>query len=174
MNIAGSRAIARLLCKTVPPRRIVTLNSKTANLQYPNCIRFSDIDVFMALVKALTDQSSTNLVHIWLGAHVGLERTVTLGSQKEQYHLRQSVNGTCSILLEHYDSLATILDKWQTLSIRTRSTGLISLSVTPCGTYTRDSDILCQIEFFMASEAMDRNLRCPFCPYDSGWRSKPI
>ena len=26
----------------------------------------------------------------------------------------------------------------------------------------------------MASEAMDRNLRCPFCPYDSGWMSKPI
>ena len=40
--------------------------------------------------------------------------------------------------------------------------------------HARDTDVLCQVDFFMAMEAMDRRTRCPTCPFSIDRHILPI
>ena len=165
MNIAGSRAIDRLLCMSTPPRRIVTLGSKTEKLQYPNCITFTVFSDFFLLLRRLSDEEALHLVKDWFTRQTHFPASATLSAPNSQYHLKMTSPQHYTIIVEHYDSMAIILATWDTLSRARLTAGIVKLSATPFGVYAPDIDVLCQIEFFMAKEAMDRRLRCPTCPH---------
>ena len=174
MNTAGSRAIDRLLCKSTPPRRIVMLGSKTPSLLYPNCITFTVLSDFIPLLHRISSEEVIQLVKDWVAGIAHFPSSVTLSAPNSRYHLETTLPRTYTIIVEHCDSMSTILAPWDTLSRARLTAGTVDLSATTFGVYARDTDVLCQIEFFMAMETVDRRLRCPTCPHVTDRSPIPI
>ena len=107
----------------------------------------------------MSSEEATQLVNDWVAKIALFPSRVTLSAPTSQYHLETTSPQAYSIIVEHYDSMSTLLTHWDTLSRERLTIGIVSLFAIPFGAYARDTDILCQIDFFMAMEAMDRRLR---------------
>ena len=82
--------------------------------------------------------------------------------------------GGIDIILSQYDSLAIILSAWQKVPISTRQACPLQLLAVAYGQYSRDTDVLAQIEYFMAAEAIDNYIHSPVCPRSDLEVLKPI
>ena len=80
MNVPGSRAIARLLCKTTPQRRLITLSSKAEDLKYPNCVTLNVLSDFIRLLASIGGKAAARLVQDWLDKVEQFPSSVTLSA----------------------------------------------------------------------------------------------
>ena len=106
MNVPGSKAIARLLCKTSPPRRLTTLRSKSEELQFPNGIRPANTQTLLLLLEAL-GAGAVEAAKGWVESQDS--GTVSVGNEALQLFLAREGTGGIDIILSQYDSLALIL-----------------------------------------------------------------
>jgi len=99
MNMTGSRAIDRLLCKSTPPRRLVTLGTKTAKLQYPSCITFTAFSDFLLLLHIISCEEAIPLVKDWFTGIAHFPSSATLSATNSQYHLITTTPQNYSIIV---------------------------------------------------------------------------
>ena len=173
MNVPGSKAIVRLLCKTSPPRRLTTLRSKSEELQFPNCIRPANTQTLLLLLEAL-GAGAVEAAKGWVESQDS--GTGSVGNEALQLFRAREGAGGIDIILSQYDSLASavILSAWQKVPISTRRACPLQLLAAAYGQYSRDTDVLAQIEYFMAAEALDNYIHCPVCPRSDSEVLNPV
>lgn len=162
MDVAASRAIERVLCKTAPPRRLITLSSKAENLKYPTCVTFTVVSDITRLLVSIGGKEAARLVKHWLDEVAPFPSSVTLSAPTLPHHLRTTTPPNYSILVEHMTPWPPYSPAGIHYPVSGQLRGTLDLSAIEFGIYARDTDVLCQIERFMAMEAMHRRCGCGY------------